>query len=227
MRMRLTIVVILMLVAQLGLSCGSEPQYHFDSIPKQQFARLPGKIGVTLENYNGKAHIRIEGGELAKVSTLPIAPPEAQREGIQSLQGPPFLTAPQGHYYRGPCLISPDKNFIVTSVSTEPYPPILPTTFTILEYKSGKQLAQRRTLGNFVVFGVAWSPDSKYVASLQVLAHGPKWWQLHELILAGVGHPASHIEFRLEIVDLQGNVIGETNLASDYVNASGQVIWNE
>jgi hypothetical protein len=101
------ILVSILLIISLIAGCQTEPQIVLEEIAKNQFAKLQGKIGITLETNAAKWHRVFDRGALVKVDSLPAAPKKAAAIEIGWFYGAMGLPEYSGYDYKGPYLVSP------------------------------------------------------------------------------------------------------------------------
>lgn len=70
---------------------------------------------------------------------------------------------------------------------------------------------------------ITWSPDLSYVALLTSTGRtGLLPW---ELLFAIAGHPVVYNRFYLEVYDLSGSLVYESEITSGVKNGSGRIVW--
>jgi hypothetical protein len=185
---------------------------------------LPGRIGVTIHERDKTWRFQIAGGKQFKVDSLPRAPEEAQISGISSYRGADKLPAPPGFYYSGPYLVSPNNQYIVATLTEKTRTPIWPTAFLIAGHESRAVVSNVKQLNNARIYGVAWAPNSQYVAILEGTFQR-KWWLPHVLISILVAHPLDHVSFRITIVNLSGDLMVRAEIKDDFAGGSGEIVW--
>jgi len=215
---------VILVICCLIASCSDEPRFAIEARAKKQFAALPGKIGVSFGNYAGDWFLLIDKGSLSLVERLPKAPKEASAN-IEPF-GAKDLAEPDNYHYFGPYVKSPDGKFVVASLATKNPYSTLPKAFVIGDFHTAKLVSKVNGTGAYRIGGLAWSPDSKLIAVLKSRDRF-KWWRPVDFVSALSGHLIPYLEFGLDLVDLQGNVLAETRLVRDLPSASGEVIWTE
>jgi hypothetical protein len=221
----MTHLIATLLIVTLFFGCQSEPRFELEENSKNQFAHLPGKIGVTLEANSVKWHRIIEGGVIIHVGSLQEAPPQANAVGIGYLSGATGLPEAKGYDYRGPYLASPDNRLLAASIAAkEPSVPG-PAQVVIIDVSANRMLSTIGGKSGSVIEGIAWSPDSKWLAVLRnEFRHGRGPL---DQIIAAFGHPVPYMSYYLEVVDLSGKVVASTKLVSDLRASWGEVVWIE
>lgn len=221
--MKCTLVSIFIISLLAG--CQSEPQFVLEENAKNQFAKLPGKIGITLETNSAKWHYILDKGALVKVGSLPAASKEAAAIGIGWFYGATGLPEHSGYDYKGPYMVSPDKRFVAASIAVSGPSTPGPTEVVIVDTRTKKIISKVRSNDNRYIDGVAWSQDSRLLAVLKSSSRygrGPL-----DLIGAMFGHPVPYMTYYLEVVDLDGKVVASAKLVSDLRASWGEVVWIE
>jgi hypothetical protein len=222
--MPMTRFLVPILVIPLIAGCSREPVFNLDENAKQQFATLPGKIGVTIENGSEKWHRIISQGSLIKIDSLPEAPNEASAIKIGWVYGATGLPQQQGHDYRGPYLVSPDKRYVAASIAVAPSAPG-PGELVIVETQTNKTIAKMGGSEKRYIDSIAWSPDSKWIA---VLKHSStKGTSPVDLIGQMFGHYDLYMTFYLEVFGLTGDLVVHSKLTVDLRSSWGWVVWLE
>jgi len=211
----------IVLVVSVITGCESEPEFNYNSKAKRDFATLPGKIGFTIEMPPDVLHYVIEKGELVKVDSLPKAPREAKAiSGYIRATGLP----PQKDYdYIGPYLGSPDKRYVAASITGRRSE--MPNGFVIVETETNKIIAVN--IGDEIryMIGLAWSPDSKWIAVLK--DSGRLGWGPLDILGRLLGHPPVYRTYYLEVANLAGDVLAHSKLIWETRDSWGWVVWLE
>jgi hypothetical protein len=135
-------------VGSIFVSCKEIP-VSLEQTAKEQFKKLPGTIGITLQNYEGTWHLRITMGQISRVDTLPRAQKEARSSGLEVYQGAPHLPGIDGYFYSGPYAVSPDNRLIIASLTAKGTAPIYPTAFVIADNSSRQIVSGPHDTGNY------------------------------------------------------------------------------
>jgi hypothetical protein len=203
-------------------ACDGNPEIGIEKNAKQQFAVLPGKIGVTLKNALGEWHHIIRQGELIKVDSLPKALPEAATILSKSFDSPAGLPPQEGYVYWGPYLPSPNKRYIAASMAVERHAAGSPG-FVVVDTKVNKTVAILKGNENCSIKSLAWSPDSKWVA---VLKASSELSALDRFVISLTGHADPTMIWYLEVVNLAGDVVAHSKL-TELRGSWGWVVWME
>lgn len=218
-------IILTVLISVLLNGCQSEPQFVLEETAKDQFARLPGKIGITLKTSSAIWHRVLSDGNLVKAISLPPAPKEAAAIGIGWFYGATGLPEQKGYDYRGPFQVSPDKRFVAASIALSGPDVPGPTEIVIVDMYTKKTIVKVKSNDNRYVDGLAWSQNSQLVVVLTSssrLGEGPI-----DLIGSAFGHPVPYMTYYLDVVGLDGKALASTKLVSDLRASWGEVVWIE
>ena len=211
----------LVFVVPVIAACESEPEFNFNKHAQRDFAALPGKIGFTIEMPPDLLHYAVERGVLVKVDSLPKAPKEAK--AITGYIRATGLPPQKGYDYIGPYLASPDKRYVAASISTGSS--ANPRDFVIVDTQTTKTIALIKGNENRYMIGLAWSPDSKWIAVLKdSLRLG---WGPLDILGRLLGHPPVYMTFYLEVVNLAGDIVAHSKLIWETRDSWGWVVWME
>jgi len=217
-KLLLTPIFVLSLIA----GCGRETEFQFNEKAKRDFATLPGKIGFAIETPPDRLQYIIEKGALVKVASLPKASKEATSMEL-GYRGASGLPLQKGYDYRGPYLASPDRRYVAASISTGPS--ANSREFVIVDTQQNKTIALIKGNENRFIVGLAWSPDSKWIAVMKD-SYRLGWGPL-DIFGRLLGHPPVYMTFYLEVVNLAGDVVAQSKLIWETRDSWGWVVWLE
>jgi hypothetical protein len=203
-------------------ACGYYPEFDIDDSAKKQFASLPGKIGITLENDFGGWHRIVQQGRVIRTNSLPKASPEAATILRESFRTPAGLPPTNNYVYWGPYLTSPNGRLMAASIAVERHAPGSPG-IVIFDKQVHKTVAILRGNENVYIRSLAWSPDSKWVALLKATS---QLGAFDRFLISLTGHADPYMTWYLEVVDLTGVVVAQSKL-TDLRGSWGWVVWLE
>ncbi len=218
---------LVVLAVVLSLSCSPSETDLRISIGPASAARLkelPGAIGIALRvGKDRQKSYEISRGGIIEVPGLPAAPKQSigMNVGYGTIRPP--LPASQDFFYEGPYLVSPDKNKAFAAVAFKKSRWKLPTSYVVGDLIDRKLIAVRRD-EELLVEAVAWSPDSRFVALLRTrqvaVLHGPL-----EILSSCAGHPVQYVDYFLEVIDAEGNLLLSTKILGPITGSRGEMIW--
>ena len=199
------------------VSCTSEVTIDPDA--QQAFAKLPGKIGITLKNGSNEWHALIENGIVRRAASVPKALPQAATALRKDFEAPSGLAPVQGLVYWGPYLASPNSKYVAASLAKERHGPGAASVAIVDKLLNKAVVVDVKE--NAYIRSLAWSPDSKYVA---VLRASSELTALDKLILTFFGHADPKMAWSLDIVDVNGDLFTKTKI-KDLRGSWGWVVW--
>jgi hypothetical protein len=190
---------------------------------EKQLQGLPGQIGITIQNAAQVHRVLLEKGVLKDAPHLPRAEEKASAMGAGPYGATEILDNASDYYVRGPYLISPDRKVLAASVELKDVAVASSTGYVIAELGSKRvvSISRSKTQG---VSGLAWSPDSKFLAVLRHEQVRVGRTPL-ELLSSFSGHPVQYVVYSLEVVDRSGNLIATSRLTNDITGTWGEMVW--
>jgi hypothetical protein len=219
------IFIVSLIIAFVSITgCEGEPKFTIEEGSKRQFAVLPGRLGVTVENDSGRWHCIVNQGTLVQADSLPEAPYEASAIQVGYVYGATGLPVARGYHYRGPYLASPDKRYVAASATAEPSPHN-PTSLVIVDMQTKKTVAVVKGYENRYVDGLAWSSNSNFVA---ILKHSSRvGYSPLDFLAQLLGHGVLYSTYYVEVVNLAAETVAQTKLTSGVQGSWGWVVWME
>lgn len=205
-------------------SCVTTPKFEIDEATKQQLSKLPGKIGVTIERSLGKGHALIERGVLRGVESLPEPRFEASAIRIGYVSGASGLPTQQRYVYRGPYLASPNGRFIAASLAADVSASSGPDAIVTVDTQTNKRVGLVRGGDDRHVDGIAWSPDSKWIA---VLKHSSRLTILDRFLIPLTGHGSPLMTYYLHVISVTGETAVYSKISSEVADSWGWMVWLE
>jgi hypothetical protein len=212
----------LLLLASLFMVPGCKPQVAIDKNTIEKFARLPGKIGIVIKNGSGVSYSTIYRGRLTETGELPKAVPHAATILRENFETPTSLPRQKGYVYWGPYLASPDNLYMAASIAEREHAGHSPG-FVVIHKPTNKTVAVVLGRGNRGVDALAWSPDSRWVATLM---SSSELGELDRFFISLTGHADPKRTWYLDVVNLTGDAVAHTKLA-DSRGSWGWVVWLE
>ena len=209
-------------LALLVAGCATEPTFGIDHNAKQQFARLPGAIGITIKNESNAWYYTIYRGYVARVDSLPKPPAEAASVLKLTLRFPDELPMPVGYVYWGPYLKSPDGVHVAVSTA-EARHTAGARGLVIVQQSTKKVSLVWNGRENRYIESLAWSQDSRFIAILR--SSSRTGYRPSDLVALASGHGVPYMTYYLDVLDLDGNTLAQTKLASDVRGSWAWIVW--
>ena len=220
--MRLQLVLRSLLLLLMVSGCTSrEIEAAIDETARNDFAKLPGGILITVQSEGRTLRRAIRAGSVEPASQITHGSRESHASVLP--YGATMLPDRRGEYYRGPYVLTGDEKYMaasfVTSVNEN-----MPRSLAIIEWANKREVAAIRGTKEEVVYALAWSPDSRLLAVLKKsYQRGP--FSLGNLISAISGHPVRSETYSLEIYELSGVLRVRSNLVVDVPQSTANLAW--
>jgi len=224
--MRMLKVASLLAALLAGAACGptqTDITIAIEPGAQSQLRGLPGQIGITIQNVAQARRVLLEKGVLKDASSLPRAEDKASAMGAGPYGATELLDNASDYYVRGPYLISPDRKVLAASVELKGVANASSTGYVIAELSSKRVVSIKRSKTQGVS-GLAWSPDSRFLAVLKHEQVRVGRTPL-ELLSGFSGHPVQYVVYSLEVVDRSGNPIAISRLTNDLNGTWGELVW--
>ncbi len=216
---RQVIPLVVLLIA--GCSGQQPSEITIDSSAQPAFEALPGEFGIALHGSDTTVQVMMRHGK--------IEPPRqtirASREATEMVgpRGATMLPDRPNEYYQGPFAFSPNGRYVAASVVGRRPKAALPQAFVIFDKQEKRDLARVVLGGEYLLRGLAWSPDSTRIAILKSTSRGKVSFK--NFISALSGHSVPYDTYFLDIYDLEGKIIAHTKLIEDLRASWGEIVW--
>lgn len=130
-----------------------------------------------------------------------------------------------GYTYWGPYLTSPDKRYMAASIAAARHAPGSPG-FVIVDTQVNQTVAVIKGSDERFIDGLAWSPDSKWVAVLKY-SYRPAGYRPIDLLGYLTGHPVPYMSYYIEVVNLAGDKVAQSKPSSELRGSWAWVVWIE
>jgi hypothetical protein len=200
----------------------TKPRFELDKSAKPKLSRILGRMQMKFSSDYVWTY-RIVNGQLIQEKVekhYPWLEPHSRIDfPTESPEGFPVV---QGYSYYGPYSHSPDKLFLISSLSSKKESWI-PEYFAVIHMPDQK-IIFRGTHNNWID-DIAWSPDSSTFA---ILAHSSRrWLAIKGLVGLFFGHPLDVSKYYLSVYTKDGTLLVRTKVASGLILPSAQVSWQK
>jgi len=198
----------------------SSPRVGRASEDATSLARLPGLIRIDVRDptteamppptyvFSLRAGTLVSGGDSRPCqfsSDEPTLPPAGEMR------------------YEHPYAVNSERSLLAVSAKPARSSSLVSNDIAVFSLPEGKQQAFLHRPESAFVEGIAWSPDSRYLALLTAQEH----WGVSplELLTAVAGHPVPHNSYRIEVYSRSGELVGATPFITGFVATSARLCW--